>query len=270
VSRGAADSIKIVTHETGPREVLAIGIPSFGMVHMYFVARLYNLRHPMNRIVRQIYLVGKEVGEARNEICAQALAIGEDDSSVTCSKLLFLDDDLLFHPDALLKLLSHDRPIVSGLYYTKTTVPTPLVLHEEFGGTAKKWTPGDLVECAAHGMGLCLLDTEILRRMRDEMDIGVDRHGYPNWFQTQRDVQVLKGDGTPAVYNATEDVFFLKRVRELGYQPVVDTSAQTFAWHLDVKSMTAYPQRQWSEYTKTGRITWPDTPVGPVVWEHAA
>jgi hypothetical protein len=270
VSRGAGDGIDIVTHKAGPREVVAIGIPSFGMVHLYFCARLYNLRHPMNRIVRQIYLVGKEVGEARNEICARALAIGEDDPSLACTKLLFLDDDLLFHPDLLLKLLADDKPIVSGLYYTKTTVPTPLVLHDEYQGTAKKWVPGDLVECAAHGMGLCLMDTEILRRLRDETDLGTDRHGYPNWFQTTRDLAVLTPDGTPAVHNSTEDVHFLKRVRALGYQPVVDTSAAAFAWHLDTKTQQLYPQRQWTEFAQTGKITWTDTPAGPVVWEDAA
>lgn len=271
MSRGAADSIAITTHASGPREVIAVGIPSFGMVHLYFTARLYNLRMPMNRVVRQFYVVGKEVGEARNEIAAHALAVEEHDPSLKCTKLLFLDDDLLFHPDALLKLLSHDRPIVSGLYYSKSSVPTPLILHADFGGTAKTWRPGELVECAGHGMGLCLIDTEVLRRVRDECHIGVDRHGFPAWFQTVRDAKVLRSDGMPSVYNSTEDWQFLEKVRSLGYQPVVDTSAQTFAWHLDTKSLTIYPQRQWNEFQQTGLITWPlDDGGAPVVWDNAA
>jgi hypothetical protein len=262
--------VHITEHTAQQREVVAIGIPSFGMVHLFFTCRLLNLRMPMNRIVRWFFIVGKEVGDARNEIASRALAIEEDDPTMKCTKLLFLDDDVLFHPDLLLKLLSHDRPIVSGLYYTKSSVPTPLVLHDDFGGTAKMWTPGDVIECAGHGMGLCLLDTEIFRRLRDETDLGTDKNGFPNWFQTRRDEKVLRADGTPAVYNGTEDWYFLQRARALGYQPCVDTSAQAFGWHLDTRSMTAYPHMQWMEFKATGRITWPDTPKGPVVWEDAA
>lgn len=269
MSRSPGDSIDIVTHATKPRDVVAIGIPSFGMVHLFFCARLYNMRHPMNRIVRQVYVLGKEVGHARNEIAARALRIGDDDPSLRCSKLLFLDDDLLFHPDLLLKLLSHDLPIVSGLYYAKTSVPTPLVLHDAYHGTATSWTPGDLVPCAGHGMGLCLIDTDVLRRVRDELDIGLDEHGYPNWFMTQKDDMLVKPDGTPVFSSHTEDVYFLNRVRKLGIQPVVDTSAQAFAWHLDTKTMTAYPPKQYQEYQQTGKITW-STKAGDVVWEHAA
>lgn len=269
MSRGSADAINISVHQTKPRDVIALGIPSFGMVHLFFAARLYNLRMPMNRIVRHFYVVGKEVGEARNEIVGRALAMEQDDPSVRCSHVLFLDDDLLFHPDLLLKLLQDDRPIVSGLYYQKSSVPTPLVLHADYGGTAKQWTPGDLVECAAHGMGLCLINADIFRRMAAEQSLGVDPHGYTNYFHTRKDEPLITASGVPAQMNATEDVYFLERVRALGYQPVVDTSAQTFAWHLDTKAMTAFPQAQWKEFTTTGRVTW-NTAHGPHVWENAA
>ena len=260
----AADVIDIRVHEAGPREIIALGVPSFGMVHLYFTARLYNLRMPMNRVVRHFYVVGKEVGEARNEIAARALEIDGPAERVT--KLLFLDDDMLFHPDALLKLLSHDRPIVSGLYYTKTSVPQPLVLHGEYGGTGRSWRPGELVECDGHGMGLCLLDADVLRRVRDETPgLGVDRHGFPAWFVTRRDDPVLRPDGVPALHSNTEDWDFLAKCRALGYRPCVDTSPQAFAWHLDTRSMRIYPEKQWHEFSTRGTVTW-DTAFGPVVW----
>ena len=268
MSRGAADRIDIATHQTGPREVIALGVPSFGMVHLFWSARLYNLRMPMNRIVRHLYVVGKEVGHARNEIVAKALAMEQDDPGIRCTKLLFLDDDVLFHPDVLLKLLAVNRPIVSGLYYTKTSVPVPLVLSDEYAGT-KSWTPGEIVDCAAHGMGLCLIDTEVFRRVRDELDIGVDPFGYPNWFATTRDASIVRPDGVPAISNQTEDVAFLQKAVALGYQPCVDTSPQAFAWHLDTKTQTAYPQKQWAEFLTSGTVTW-DTDAGPVVWSDAA
>jgi glycosyltransferase involved in cell wall biosynthesis len=259
--------VDIATYDIGPRPVIALGIPSFGMVHLFFTARLINLKMPMNRIVRHYYIVGKEVGDARNEIVAKALEIEENDPSLRCSHVFFLDDDVLFHPDVLLKLLSHERDIVSGLYYTKSSVPTPLVLHGDYGGTAKSWTPGDLVECAGHGMGLTLINADVFRNMRE--GVGVDAHGYPEWFKTTKDSSLLRPDGVPQVFNQTEDMAFLTRAAALGYRPAVDTSAQAFGWHLDTRAMKAYPSAQWAEFLSTGRVTWP-TANGPVVWEDAA
>jgi hypothetical protein len=259
--------ISINTYDTGPRPVIMVGIPSFGMVHLFFAARLLNLRTPMNSIVRHCYVVGKEVGDARNEIVAKALDIEVQDPSLRCSHVFFLDDDVLFHPDALLKLLSHQRPIVSGLYYTKSSVPTPLVLHGDYGGTARSWTPGELVECAGHGMGLTLINADVFRALRD--GLSTDAHGYPEWFKTTKDSALLRPDGVPQVFNQTEDMAFLTKAAALGYQPAVDTSAQTFGWHLDTKAMKAYPAAQWAEFLSTGRVTWP-TANGPVVWEDAA
>jgi glycosyltransferase involved in cell wall biosynthesis len=270
MSRGSADKVEIATYDTGPRPVIALGIPSFGMVHLFFTARLINLRMPMNRIIRHFYIVGKEVGDARNEIVAKALAMEDADPSVRCSHVFFIDDDVLFHPDVLLKLLSHQRPIISGLYYTKSSVPTPLVLHGEYGGTARTWTPGEVVECAGHGMGLTLIEADVFRRMQAECDLGADPFGYPAWFKTTKDDALIRPDGVRAQFNQTEDMAFLTRAAVLGYQPAVDTSAQTFGWHLDTKSMTAYPQKQWAEFIKTGTVTWQRDGEPATVWENAA
>jgi hypothetical protein len=269
MSRGAADVVDISVHNGHARKFIAIGIPSFGMVHLFFVARLLNLRVPMNTVIRWFYVVGKEVGDARNEIVAKALAAEQADSPMRCSHVFFIDDDVLFHPDVLLKLLSHQRPIVSGLYYTKTSVPTPLALHEEGEGTARSWVPGDVIEVAGHGMGLTLVEADVFRRVRDAGQIGVDPHGFPAWFRTTRDAKIERPDLAGAVFNQTEDMFFLSRARSLGYQPAVDTSPQAFGWHFDAKRMTGFPAKQWQEWCDTGRVTW-ETDNGPVVWENVA
>lgn len=269
MTRGASDKTDLRIYDTGPRPVIALGIPSFGMVHLFFAARLLNLRFPMNSIVRQFFVVGKEVGEARNEIVSRALAIEEEDSTLRCSHVFFLDDDVLFHPDALNQLLSHQRPIVSGLYYTKTHVPTPLVLHGEYDGTARSWVPGELIECWGHGMGLTLIQADVFRTLRDRGDLGVDAGGHPNWFQTTRDQAIVRPDGVTNVFNQTEDMKFLMKAREFGFTAAVDTSAAAFGWHLDTRTKTAYPKKQWTEFMETGRITW-QTDKGPVVWDNAA
>lgn len=270
MSRGPADSFEFVMHRTGPRDFIAMGIPTFGTVSIFWASRAFGmLRHPMNRVLRHYLILGSEVGVARNEIVAKALAVEEQDPGVRCSHVFFLDDDVLVHPECLLKLLAHELPIVSGLYFAKSAVPQALVLMEE--GVAKRWRPGDLVDCWAHGMGLTLIDATVFRRLRDETDLGVDSQGNPAWYATTRDIALVTSDGKPLIGNQTEDVTFLRRAAALGYQPRVDTSPQAFGFHWAHAEQRAYPLKQWWEFQKTGKITWTDTPDGvPVVWEEAA
>lgn len=266
MSRGSGDSFQLIQKKTGPREFIAMGLPTFGVVNIGWAMRAFGmLRIPMNRTMRHYIVEGNEVGLARNEIVARVL--DSEDESMVCSHIFFVDDDVLLHPDSLLKLHQDDRPIVSGLYFSKSSVPEALVLMEE--GTARKWAPGEIVDCWAHGMGLTLIKAEVFRRMRDELDLGKDEEGNPCWFRTTRDAMLVRPDGAPAMMNQTEDVYFLRQAAKLGYQPCVDTSFQTFGFHWAQNERRAYPLKQWEEFTATGgqRITWTDTPDGkPVVW----
>jgi hypothetical protein len=267
--RAAGDTLEIASFGTGIREFIAICFPTLGRVSIYWAARAFQgLRHPMNRSVANYVVTGLEVGLARNECVARALSVEQRDPTRRCSHVFFVDDDVFVHPDALLKLLEHRRPIVSGLYYLKASVPTPLILHAQDGGTARSWKPGELVECWAHGMGLTLIEADVFRRLRDETALGLDERGNPAWFATSRDVSVLTPQGTQAIHNQTEDVHFLRRAHALGYQPAVDTSPQAFGFHWADAEQRAYPLKQWDEYCRTGRITW-ETDDGTVTWEAA-
>lgn len=270
MSRGAADTFEFATMDARKREFIALGIPTFGQVNIYWASRTFGmLRHPMHRVLRQYIVTGGEVGLARNFIVAKALAVEEQDPSLRCSHVFFVDDDVLLHPEALLKLLADDRPIVSGLYFAKTAVPQALVLMKD--GVERKWRPGEIVDCFAHGMGLTLIQADVFRRLRDETDLGVDANGHPNWFETRRDEPIVRADGAPAFANWTEDVAFLRKAAALGYQPGVDTSSQAFGWHWSEAEKRAYPLKQWAEYNEVGSITWTDTPDGvPVVWREGA
>jgi hypothetical protein len=158
-----------------------------------------------------------------------------------CKAVFFLDDDVLFHPDVLKKLLSHQRPIVSGLYYTKTAVPTPLALHDEGEGTARGWTPGELIEVAGHGMGCTLIDADVFRRMRDETDLGVDAHGFPRWFRTTRD-ELADAAGARRASTTRPRTCTSSRAR--GRSAISRRSTpgpQAFGWHFDTKQGVGYP-----------------------------
>ena len=266
---GRAEYVDFASYDHKRRQVIALGIPSLGMVSLRWVKSFYEMRMPTNRGVVHFYREGKEVGDARNEIVASAFKWHEQNPDTDMLGVFFLDDDVLPHPEAFVKLVSLERTIVSGLYFMKYQVPTPLVLREEGHGTVS-WRPGEIVECDAHGMGLTFVAMEVFRRLRDETELGVDQYGFPAWFKTVKDKHVLDAHGRTAITNYTEDVYFLQRAKALGYQPAVDTSAQAFGWHWHAKERRAYPLKQWTEYQETGRISW-ETENGDVVaWERAS
>jgi len=252
MSRGARDEHIFQTYGTDPREVLVIGVPTFGMVSIYFAARFKDLRMPLNSIVRHIYVTGREIGIARNQIASIALNIeAESGGAFRPSRLLFLDDDLLFSPTALTTLIQRKLPIVSGLYYTKTDPAEPLMFGPSGTGVLEHWQHGDLVPVEACGMGLILIELEVFRALRDETDLGVDAMGYPNWFTTTRD-----GRSDLGVTNETEDVAFCRKARAAGFPVYVDTSDAAFAFHYDAPAQQGYPRRQWKQFVETGGFRW--------------
>lgn len=96
---------------------LFIALPVYGGYHPHFVASLMQLlTHkalPCEIVIRPC--VGDSlVARARNRLAAQFLASD-------CTHLLFLDTDLIFSPEHIARLISHNVPIVAGLYPKKQT-----------------------------------------------------------------------------------------------------------------------------------------------------
>lgn len=92
---------------------LFIGLPVYGGYHPHFVHSLIPLLLSPPCSVRVGPCIGDSlVARARNKIVADFL---ETDST----HLLFLDTDLIFRPEAIARLLSHNVPIVGGLYPKK-------------------------------------------------------------------------------------------------------------------------------------------------------
>jgi hypothetical protein len=227
------DDVRIVQYEGERPGLIVVGVPTFGAVSIQWHGHMMQLQTPLNRALRHLYVQGKEVGDARNEIVEHALAlVGPLGERV--SHVLFIDDDVLLPPDAVARLLAHKLPIIAGLYYAKTIAPQPLVLADRFGGVRTDWTPGDLVECYAHGMGCTLIAREVFE--------AVERP----WFQTTR--QHDERAGVPISYHQTEDVWFLERAKAAGYTPTVDTGL--LCWHWSMAERVAYPIQAWQKQTQ--------------------
>ena len=100
----------------------------------------------------------------RNELINAAIEQG-------CTHILFIDDDMAYKPDALLKLLKHDKDIVSGLYLSRAYPHTPLafdIANEEDGSAFPMYLlPGKtgLHEIVAAGFGFLLVKTSIFEKL---------------------------------------------------------------------------------------------------------
>ena len=145
---------------------------------------------------------------ARNSMCRGALEL-EKKGEVT--HILMIDDDVLVPNGAIKKVCEHDVPVVSGVYYTRDLKPVvynfdPYKMFEDIQ------TSGT-IECDGAGAGFLLISCELLRGMRD-------RFNNEWWFQNNIEV-----DGGKEKYLG-EDVFFFRRLKEMGIKCLVDCDVQ--------------------------------------------
>lgn len=170
---------------------------------------------PMNHPVYDLLVEGMEVGDAYEQAVENVLAHPQ---LRKCKYILFLEDDVVlpYMPGTsgplwqLYERLAEGWDVVSGLYWTKGEVNRPLIFGDPTLGTdnfeclTTGWNPGDVVECNGSGMGFTLCRTELFKDKRLERP----------WFKT------LQEDGAGV---STQDLFWYRKIRALGYKVAVDT-----------------------------------------------
>jgi len=118
--------------------------------------------------------------------------------------LLFWDSDIVPPADALKKLWSHNKPIVSALYFRKVPpfYPVMSIWNPTLGGLSPviAWEDGKLIPVDGVGMGFCLIRRDVFQAMD------------PPWFTFN------------SKWGCSEDFAFCLKAKELGYKVWVDTS----------------------------------------------
>jgi hypothetical protein len=157
-------------------------------------------------------LSGMPFGHARNTGCMKLLEIGWE-------WLFFLDSDVIPPPDAILRLVAHKQPIVSGLYYRRNNPLAPVMLRNTPQG--RTWVVDykvpDLMEVDFVGSGCLLIHRDVLLAMPPVLpNTNANR-----WFEWTVD-----RDDLPQQDRMSEDFKFCERARNLGCKILVDTSIQ--------------------------------------------
>lgn len=134
-----------------------------------------------------------------------------------CSHIFFMDVDMNFPPWTLHKLMSHNLPIVTGLYHLKSTPYSPIMGWISSDGMAvngrgRRWKddyyplPKDsLVQIDWCGIGCLLVDMNVFNKI---------------WFPPFRD----EWDVEEGNRKKGHDVIFCEEARKAGYKIFADTS----------------------------------------------
>ena len=97
---------------------------------------------------------GFNTAENRNYIAAQAIKNGSD-------YLLLTDDDMIFEPEVLDRLLAHNKDIVGAIYNTRRgEISSPIIEYFD------EKRPTELFKCGALGGGLLLIKTKVFLKIK--------------------------------------------------------------------------------------------------------
>ncbi len=159
-----------------------------------------------------IGVAGMPFDHARNTACHHALQGGFD-------YLFFLDSDVVPPHDAVLRLMSHNLPIVSGVYHRRSP-PHGIPVMLKGGGWITAYPPNTLMEVDLVGAGCLLMRRDLLEAMaRKPLDA---KRG-----KTFFDWRVDMSHSLPNGEALSEDFAMNLHVRrELGVKIMVDTSIQ--------------------------------------------
>jgi len=150
---------------------------------------------------------GTYIHTNRNDLAEQALKAG-------CDYILWLDDDMRFPKDTLLRLLRRRKKIIGANYPTRKAPFVPVAIASIEGRTKHmpKSDEDPLTPVEAIGFGVALTHTEVFNSIR-----------YP-WFENNRDRENDRWVG--------EDVDFCMKAREAGYEVFVDNELSAEVAHI--------------------------------------
>ena len=144
-------------------------------------------------IVDFLVYKGCDIVSARTWLVRQAL-------KAEATHLLFVDSDIMFPPDAIDRLLAHNKDIV-GVEYNKRKFPL-----EKVSKPLTEESATELYQGKVLGTGLMLINLDIFRKKNHPMK--------EPWFNFGRDSQGQLVLG--------EDAWFVYTARDAGYESWID------------------------------------------------
>ena len=239
---------------------ILIAIPTTGLVRIEWVAARNSQVIPTNwsqveltQFLSAYIPLEYQLPDAENLIAKQVV-LGDYEF------LLSVEQDNVIPPDTFVRLneymLANKVPIVSGLYFTKSQPPEPILYRGRGNGSFRDFKMGDKVWCDGIAFGLTLIHGSIIKALWDESEeykVGneVTRKVFelPNYNKVNYGFGNEDKDqiGRSAYTRGTTDLNFCKRIMrddiftkagwskyaKMKYPFLVDTNI--FVQHIDEK-----------------------------------
>lgn len=166
-----------------------------GLVDARFWASYETLQRPEGTLPAVIERL--HVDRARNEIVDMVLhpetprppshPNGLDKAYADATHILFIDDDMIMPPNGLVRLLSHNVPIVGALYFARTPPHLPIAYRhvEDNQWVAITNYNAGLQEVDAIGAGFLLVKTEVFKKIQRPWFEFSDKMGEDMYFCLQ-------------------------------------------------------------------------------------
>lgn len=173
-----------------PEKQVLVAVPHPGFIHHKFWIDTLFLSKPFGTEFIEVVRTSA-IHDARNVVVKKAI-------ERNFKYLLFVDSDMRIPQNAIFKLMSYNKPIVSGYFFSRSGNHFPCAFTEtkdrEYVSFFEPYT--GLREVDAVGMACTLIDVDIFKQLKDP------------WFEWGK-------------YG--EDIGFCRKVRDLGYKIFVDT-----------------------------------------------
>lgn len=203
---------------------LLIGTPTTGLVRMEWVASRYNQTIPTNwsktdmtEYMSSYVPLRYTVHDAQNLIVKTCLEEGYE-------WLLFIEHDTMPPTDMLMRFTDYmdkaDIPVVSGLYFTRSVPPEPMVYRGRGNHYFRKWTLGDRVWVDGVPTGMLLIHSKLLRAVWNdspEYRVASGDKVTRRVFDTLSQTWFNEETGQNETLTSTSDLNFCTRVINGGY-----------------------------------------------------
>jgi hypothetical protein len=146
---------------------VVIGTPAYGgLVTTRYLHSVMAACYELSRqgVVSQVLFTEGEslIQRARNNICAKFLAMPN------ASHLIFVDADIEFEGNSILRLLCHDRDVICGVY-PKKTYPIDYAFHPRLDGdgNSRRDPVSGAVEIENAATGFLCIKRQVLLRLAE-------------------------------------------------------------------------------------------------------
>lgn len=251
---------------------LIIGTPTLGIIRMEWVQARFGQTIPTNFSLVDVHQymntyapIGFQITDAEN-LTAKIVVEGK------FKWFLSWEDDNLPPLDALIKvneyMIKNDTPIVSGLYFTKSVPPEPLLYRGTGKGYYPDWKLGDKVWVDGIPFGFTLIHGSIIRALWEESpEYIVNGTTTRRVFDNPSESYIDPVTGGWMNSSGTSDLAWCKRLmkenifekagwpefQKKEFPFLVDTGI--FVKHIDRKDGTQYPMSLPKAFLE-GKITW--------------